>query len=71
MRQQEQAMRKRGWFSVRSAAAIAKVNPLTVYKWVHEGRIASRRIGGARGRIYISMASLREMLGPLASPVPK
>lgn len=62
MAARRKAMRVRGWLSPVQAAAMAKVDRATIYRWISDDRLKITKVAGSR---YVSLASLRKLLGPM------
>lgn len=61
----DEAMRKKGYVPPMIASALAKTPPATIYGWVRDGVVKSVRVGAGRGRVYISLTSLKRVAGIL------
>lgn len=70
---QIKAMAFKGFVTPDVASRMAKVPRSTIYTWIRQEQVVVERIGFRR--VYISVASLREVAGmlmdPLSKPAPK
>lgn len=57
------AMKKRGLVTADEAARIANVQKSTIYSWMTAGAVHFERIGMGRGRVFVSLADVRQLAG--------
>ncbi len=65
-KRQEEEMKKRGWITVRAAAAKMHVSIGTIYRAIENGKLTPTMVGEQK---YVSAESFRNHAGVITQPV--
>ena len=60
-------MRRKGFVSPTEASQLSRTPVATIYTWIRPRQLPVERIGAGRGRLYIRLADLVKLVGPIMS----